>query len=365
MADFLTRLVHRTLGQAPIVQPRIGSIFESGLEILDQPAQFSEHEHSVEIPHRVSETTSRPQVTEDTSPTPPPPPALETQEQIVESRTQVELNRAKPDREHINPPLVESRPEGEALDTPATPGQPEDPVDELEIESGPTTGSQQAISPEAADTPQQHPVDEARRPFTNHAEIPPTESADRRLTIHERHNLVTPESDGPNPMLVGYDGPPATSEPIQEPLPYLGLEVRKGHGPISQPARSAKVREETQASPPQNAFRSSRSIQSQTTGERTAYGSTLMPHRPEQTEVPEINAEGLSEPVIPFREQMTHREAHLVDRGAPTNVRVSIGRIEIRANTTSEPQSQPVPPVRRGPTLSLDDYLKKRNEGQR
>ena len=34
MADFLTRLVHRTLGQAPIVQPRIGSIFESGLEML-------------------------------------------------------------------------------------------------------------------------------------------------------------------------------------------------------------------------------------------------------------------------------------------------------------------------------------------
>ncbi len=48
---------------------------------------------------------------------------------------------------------------------------------------------------------------------------------------------------------------------------------------------------------------------------------------------------------------------------APT-VHISIGRIEVRAVTQPAPQPAPKP-VRRQPRLSLEDYLRQRNEGKR
>jgi len=48
---------------------------------------------------------------------------------------------------------------------------------------------------------------------------------------------------------------------------------------------------------------------------------------------------------------------------APT-VRVSIGRIEVRAVFPEQPQRQP-PPLPRNPALSLSEYLKQRDGGMR
>lgn len=47
----------------------------------------------------------------------------------------------------------------------------------------------------------------------------------------------------------------------------------------------------------------------------------------------------------------------------PPNIRVTIGRVEVRAIMPPEPKAPPAKPSRPGPALSLDDYLKQRNEG--
>ena len=49
---------------------------------------------------------------------------------------------------------------------------------------------------------------------------------------------------------------------------------------------------------------------------------------------------------------------------APT-IQVTIGRIEVRAITLPAPPAPRFKPARPGPALSLDDYLKQRNEGKR
>jgi hypothetical protein len=48
----------------------------------------------------------------------------------------------------------------------------------------------------------------------------------------------------------------------------------------------------------------------------------------------------------------------------PPTIQVRIGRVEVRAIMSPAPPPRPKPP-RRGPTLSLDEYLKQRNGGQR
>jgi hypothetical protein len=55
-----------------------------------------------------------------------------------------------------------------------------------------------------------------------------------------------------------------------------------------------------------------------------------------------------------------------VEAPAPT-IRVAIDRIEVRAITPppSMPPAERIAPTRSGPELSLDDYLKQRNGGQR
>jgi hypothetical protein len=48
----------------------------------------------------------------------------------------------------------------------------------------------------------------------------------------------------------------------------------------------------------------------------------------------------------------------------PPTIRVTIGRIEVRAIMPPSPPTR-AKPVRPGPTLSLEDYLKQRNKGQK
>jgi hypothetical protein len=49
----------------------------------------------------------------------------------------------------------------------------------------------------------------------------------------------------------------------------------------------------------------------------------------------------------------------------PPTVHFTIGRVEVRAIPPAAPRPAPTPPPRWTPALSLDEYLKQRNEGQR
>ncbi|HNX09444.1 MAG TPA: hypothetical protein PKL29_04965, partial [Methanothrix sp.] len=52
--------------------------------------------------------------------------------------------------------------------------------------------------------------------------------------------------------------------------------------------------------------------------------------------------------------------------GTKSSIRVSIGRIEVRADnrTAPAPNAAPIRSSRPSPKLSLDEYLKRRNEGK-
>ncbi len=65
----------------------------------------------------------------------------------------------------------------------------------------------------------------------------------------------------------------------------------------------------------------------------------------------------------PYQFQNSKKQQEKSASEAPT-IRVTIGRIEVRAVTTPQPSRRPVP-KKTAPSLSLDDYLKQRSEGRR
>lgn len=92
---------------------------------------------------------------------------------------------------------------------------------------------------------------------------------------------------------------------------------------------------------------------------RDARKSVTVPNRPEPLGDPSV-APRVSRPGSGNHQQPGTREP-----SAPA-IRVSIGRIEVRAATPPPvPAAQPAASARPGPALSLDDYLKRRNGGQR
>ena|SRR5947209_13927536 len=75
--------------------------------------------------------------------------------------------------------------------------------------------------------------------------------------------------------------------------------------------------------------------------------------------------ERLTPPMQPLREPppMSRAEARELPSRAPT-IRITIGRIEVRAVTSSAPAERRAP-ARPKPMLSLEDYLQQRNGGRR
>jgi len=66
------------------------------------------------------------------------------------------------------------------------------------------------------------------------------------------------------------------------------------------------------------------------------------------------------------RPTMPGREATTPDAAPqPPTIHVTIGRVEVQAVMSPKPSLAYAPPARREPALSLKDYLKQRDEGQR
>jgi len=85
---------------------------------------------------------------------------------------------------------------------------------------------------------------------------------------------------------------------------------------------------------------------------------------------PVADFDGIPEPIVAPQHALPHPPAlpvlgrelpRLAQRSAPPTVRVTIGRIEVRAALPAQPAATRGPPSPRRPALSLDDYLKRRN----
>jgi hypothetical protein len=67
----------------------------------------------------------------------------------------------------------------------------------------------------------------------------------------------------------------------------------------------------------------------------------------------------------PIESDLIPPEARTDNVAEPTQIRISIGRVEVRAVTAPPAPEPPSRPGPSGPKLSLDDYLRARNEGRR
>lgn len=83
-----------------------------------------------------------------------------------------------------------------------------------------------------------------------------------------------------------------------------------------------------------------------------------MPHVTTKSQ-PVIRPAPVQSPTFPAPEKPA------VTPSEPRSIQVRIGRIEVRAITPPAPPAPRTMPARPGPALSLDDYLKQRNEGKR
>lgn len=92
-------------------------------------------------------------------------------------------------------------------------------------------------------------------------------------------------------------------------------------------------------------------------------GETYQPHRVtaernrESTREPAIQPITIEQIVLPDKTQPRASEP-----AEPAAIRVTIGRVEVRATTPPQPPAPRTRPP--GPALTLDDYLKKRNGGE-
>jgi hypothetical protein len=110
--------------------------------------------------------------------------------------------------------------------------------------------------------------------------------------------------------------------------------------------------------------------------ERTPLQSVVALYETTPTLIPPARARPVAETVpgtqavpsqiTPAREAGQPPSAGSLPGSEPTStIKVTIGRIEVRAVTPPARRAAPAKPTRSGPTLSLDDYLRQRQGGER
>ena len=327
--DLITRLVRRTLAQMPVAQPLIAPRFAAGPALA--AATAPDVMPAVETEAGGSE----------------PPPVSPPQDA---SALSLETATRPPLAATVTPQRAEP-----------VSSEPPGPVERPGAE-----GEQQpsllppALQPEVAAP--ERPAPAAQRAAPGHAEA--------GLVPVPADRLVQGQPDRPSPGRVGSlilrpgqpDHPPA-EEPQpgtapaavgQErqpgmPLELVAREQRAGSGP--EPVRLRQVSRET--------VEPGGTVHTLVPGPAAVGGPqkamALLDARPEVTV-------GLAavRPTMPGREATTPDAAP-----QPPTIHVTIGRVEVQAVMSPKPSPAYAPPARREPALSLKDYLKQRDEGQR
>lgn len=301
MTDFLTRLAERTLGQSPLVQPLLGSRYATG-------------------------------------PAAPLFPDIVGEEQV----------------------LVVERP-ADPAQTPM-PRFPEEAPSTLE-----------SVLPRRVSDP--HAASEATEAFAKgsqefekaagpHEPLPPREVSKTQNSYRTTELAAAsadPDASFSADSLRAHQSPPVRA-------PSAGTPDRRGEAAFSH-AFLAPVALDTlvQANP------------SARLGEEAHAASLLL--SPEPQEAVEARRGGMGvfdrsvvERAVRRAEVVRPQSAAISDHGEPISsanasgspaIRVTIGRIEVRAILPPTPAAERAAPARAGPPLSLDEYLKQRSEGPR
>jgi hypothetical protein len=302
MSDYLTTLAAKTLNLTEVVQPRLASLFEPP-EGVDGPALRASFGLETVDDEPFTDTTAwRPSVT---------PPT----DRVGASRLSVSGLGIFPEASQPND------------DTNVSMRQPPSPLSATQsIDTRPAQRSPHS----ASDLVQLH---------STHTQAPDVVP------------LVAQSSDSRVPHKPRPDQPVQGSIAIQPEtgsVPSGSADERGGQAalePNIQPAMAQRI-----------AWREGATLQHTPPLESSILQS--IPYTPPAT--------GAAQPhVVPYIEPAAPAPAK---PGAtpepPPTIQVHIGRVEVRAIMSPAPPPRPKPP-RRGPTLSLDEYLKQRNGGQR
>lgn len=233
----------------------------------------------------------------------------------------------------------------------------------IELGVEPTEGTVQRspapLPPVPATAPAQPPMSQPRAPRRGAERSagesitprPVREGAQSPATLEPKEDLVpvprASRSEGSKSRAQTQEGAPVTLVPV------AGSEATAGPTPGSGPEASgaAAVRPETLETLPPGRHRMPE-IQPSV---------VLVPQPPAPAVVPrEIVARREPAGPVPEGDGAAIPEPSVL----PPSVQVTIGRVDVRAVMPPAPPAPPTPPARRTPALSLDDYLKRRNEGK-
>jgi len=317
MGDYLTRLVQRTLGMAPVVRPAIAPLYAPGPVMTGAGARVSEEAFPGEV--------------------------VDTSFSLEDIPVVPQAGRS---HRAMSLPAVSETPKGS----------------EEQLEPGPS-----APPNHLRGTPRRQPESQAERA---RAQAPP-EAREIRRDGKPSAVFATPQNpspaltlSGPKPRIPTSVNETEAALPARENRPLFSLPLHPDipdHAPLLVPPHGERsgITVTREAAPEQG--RSQAAF--------TASADSL-PSSPDESP-----AQQIFRPRVVLSERQTPSAVEAPTKGdrrrgapesataAPT-IRVTIGRVEVRANLppTAAARSKPARP---GPMLSLDDYLKRRNEGRR
>jgi hypothetical protein len=367
MTDFVTRLAERTLGLASAVRPLVVSRFAPGPAVVDHAGEVIPDVQSQEVerksvgaeipsfpgrgmPIRLRQTVSTPSLVSQEAPAVP---------------VQTQIRQAAQD---IRPPLARRAILNRAEQAGVAPS-PVAPVPDGETEP--------ALNRPERETPAQLP----RLVSTSSPVSPPKETRSQTMRVSPvrggpdtgslPERPVEPDAEGQGHVSLAPSrdlpatGKPTTSHPpalIPESFPTIPLLV---------PPRDLPVTVDQQAISGPPAETPDGVAGPQGPSEMFLSGQGRLLERQPVAAFPgsqETSTLALVRPNVTARQEraravLGRREKTLSGpSSSPPAVRVTIGRVEVRA---VQPPAPPPPSAPRGPALSLDDYLKQRSEGLR
>ncbi len=313
MADFITRLAERALGVAPVVQPVMPSMF---------------------APEPTSHSTG-----------------LERDNEATTSPGDLDQPRA--------PSAQETPPAQDALT-----GRPADAMAQQEDQSGVALSSATPGSPRV--TPESRLGSSHLSESGSSERGAMTGKEDQRGSVRTtaRHPQTPPETlhrAEPGPTRRGALSTSQRVLPENLPLGLPSAEDESGEA-VFRPLRTLLDGGQGETLPPLP----SPGAQASLDASEDTLGSKATLDRPEPPDTPLVTPRMVRPQLDGYLERGPQEPRVAAPESSEPAIRVTIGRIEVRAITPPPmPPAQQTTPVRPGPELSLDDYLKQHNGGQR
>ena len=376
MSDFLSNLAARSLGTGETIQPRIPPVYEpyrreSGLRTARARSRQIEPEAGREVPHETGLVADEPPVDAERHSRPAhPPERLEVAKSGgLTAHHSAPSPAATPPAPASPAPSVSSPRAASSVLTPLAKLAPEaghsafqtapEPASAAEVGSAEPFPKVQA-PPKARITPEHRPAPETR----TSREVEPAPQ------------FKTPETPDVAPAPSSSNAVTHSGPPGQLPTGAFRVETRSSSPPASPEltASSPKPRNiarrvMTGPARPQEDPESARpSVQEHppSSSERQPDGPSLRSHRGETLEPSAAPAPAVRVPVPSLAQTPAFpaKPVSRTDHSSDSPVRITIGRVDVRAVFPEQPARRTQPPRSRS-TVSLDDYLKQSNGGKR